>query len=95
MWFPVPVPICRRYLAGTETGTRGRGASCLAFVRDEHHHLVVRVVVFLHRGVALTHRAETAAALCELAIYLRAHPDTSYCWPVRVRRRTEAVPKAP
>jgi hypothetical protein len=53
MWFPVPVPIFCRYLAGTGTGTRGKGGSCLAFVRDEHHHLAVLVVVFLHRGVAL------------------------------------------
>ena len=62
MWFPVP--ICCRYLAGTGTGTRGRGGSCLAFVRDEHHHLAVLVVVFLHRGVALATSEHVLHEIC-------------------------------
>ena len=79
MWFAVSVPICCRYLAGT--GTAGTGDSCLAFVRDEHDHLTVLVVVFLHRGVALS----TSAHVLQESRHVDAAAIASKSlWPARI-----------
>src|SRR6516162_5744231 len=48
-WFPVPVPICCRWWAGTGVGTTSGGGRRLELVQNEDHHLAFLVVVFAHR----------------------------------------------
>jgi len=63
------VPGSGSHLLEIPGGTGTRGGLCLAFVRDEYHHLAVLVAGFLHRTASLSQSVSTSCTKSVAAMH--------------------------